>query len=53
MLVLHPRFPIVTFDTKGLPVPLIPEEVLVTSMRENMINSYGLGQLTLLHAVNT
>lgn len=53
VLVFHPRLPVVTFDTKCLPVALVPEEILITSVRDDMVNSHGFSQLALLHAVNT
>lgn len=53
MAVLLPRLLIVTWLTEALPVALIPEQLLVSAMRNNVIHHSCLGIASLLHALHT
>lgn len=39
--------------TQGLPVLTVPEQLLISSMRNDMINHRSLGVSALLHALST
>ena len=52
-LVLSPRFHTVVTMAKGLPVAPIPEELFVTTMRNDVIDVRCLHELSILHALHT
>lgn len=52
-LVLSPRFHTVVTMAKGLPVAPVPEELLVTTMRNDVIDVRCLHELSFLHALHT
>ena len=52
-LVLSPRFHTVVTMAKGLPVASVPEELLVTTMRNDVIDVRCLHVPSFLHALHT
>ena len=52
-LVLSPRFHTVVTMAKGLPVAPIPEELLVSTVRNNVVNVRCLDVPAFLHALHT
>ena len=51
-LVLSPRFHTVVTMAKGLPVAPVPEELLVTTMRNDVIDVRCLHEPSFLHALH-
>ena len=52
-LILTPRLHAVMAMTQGLPVTPVPEELLVTTMRNNVVNVRCLRVPSFLHALHT
>ena len=52
-VILPPSFPVMTRFTEWLPIAPIPEQFLVTTVRDNVIHNCCFGIASLLHALHT